>query len=86
VFKILFGGDSTIKRIIAYLKTHAKGFARKRYFFYFKSYFLYLGVPAFANAHANARAVGLQQVVVLFFAFFVRSPGVFANRLSPTKK
>ncbi|MFA9290693.1 MAG: hypothetical protein ACEQSF_05700 [Solirubrobacteraceae bacterium] len=23
---------------------------------------------------------------MLFFAFFVRSPGVFLNRLSPTKK
>jgi hypothetical protein len=31
------------------------------------------------------KAVGLRQVVVQFFSFFVSSLGVFANRLSPTK-
>jgi hypothetical protein len=50
-----------------------------------KDVYYFLGVPAFPFLLPMPKAVGLRQVVVLFFSFFVGSPGVFANHLTPTK-
>jgi hypothetical protein len=36
-------------------------------------YFILFGCAGFSLPNANAKAVGLQQVVVLFFSFFVWS-------------